>query len=310
MEEKITSEGSIEIDSQSLTLTNIEKKLWKNTNKAQLIAYYKQIAEYILPHLKDRPLSLHIKNLSATAPGFYIKDAEGMAPKFVEIFSTKRKHLKPGKRNQIDYLICNNLPSLIYLINLGIIDLNPWNSTSNNPAEPDVIAIDLDPSDDDFKKVIKTAQAAKEYLDSQKLKAFVKTSGKTGMHIFIPCEGFTYPQARTLAENICEQIHKLVPKITTTEVSIDHRGNKLFVDFSQNDEADTLACAYSVRPAKTPAVSTQLEWNEVNQDLDPTQFTIDTILERLKEKGDLFRELHHKKTKTANSSILKKQLSS
>jgi bifunctional non-homologous end joining protein LigD len=304
IEEKIISEGEINIEGQTLTLTNIEKKLWKDTNKAQLIAYYNQVAEYILPHLKDRPLSLHIKNLSAQAPGFYIKDAEGMAPKYAEIFSTKRKHPKPGKRNQIDYIVCNNLPTLIYLINLGNIDLNPWNSTTKNYTQPDFIAIDLDPSDDDRKKVVRTAKAAKQYLDSKKLTAFVKTSGKTGMHIFVPCEGFSYPQARTLAEHICEEIHRLVPKITTTEVSTSHRGNKLFVDFSQNDEADTLACAYSARPAKSPTVSTPLEWDEVNDDLDPKAFTIESIAERLKDKGDLWKELNSAKIRKANSKIL------
>jgi bifunctional non-homologous end joining protein LigD len=308
LDEKILSEGEIEIDGEKITLTNIEKKLWKNTNKAQLIAYYNSVAEYILPQLKDRPLSLHIKNLSAHAPGFYIKDAEGMAPTYVEIFSTKRKHPKPGKRSTIDYLVCNNLPTLIYLINLGCIDINPWNSRTENPTEPDFIAIDLDPSDEDFKKVIATAKAAKTYFDKHKLKTSVKTSGKTGMHIFVPCKGFSYKTARTLAENICEEIHKLVPKITTIEVEIDRRGNKLFVDFSQNDEADTLASAYSVRPAKNPTVSTPLEWEEVNEDLDPQNLTVENIQKRLSEKGDLFKDLLNEKTQKANSKILKKLL--
>lgn len=308
LDEKILSEGEIEIDCEKITLTNIEKKLWKNTNKAALIAYYNSVAKYILPHLKDRPLSLHIKTISAHAPGFYIKDAEGMAPKYAEIFSTKRKHAKPGKRSTIDYLVCNNLPTLIYLINLGCIDINPWNTRTQNPTEPDFIAIDLDPSDDDFRKVITTAQAAKQYLDGHKLKAFVKTSGKTGMHIFIPCQGFTFPQARKLAEHICIEIHKLVPKITTVEVEIDRRGNKLFVDFSQNDEADTLACAYSVRPSKNPTVSTPLAWEEVNEDLSPEKFTIENTSRRLGEKGDLFYKWLDKRHRVSNSKILKKLL--
>ncbi|MES2456328.1 MAG: non-homologous end-joining DNA ligase [Bacteroidota bacterium] len=304
-EEKIKSEGSIPIDNDIIHLTNIEKKLWKHTNKANLIAYYNSISEYILPHLKNRPLSLHIKNLNANAPGFYIKDMEGLQPDFLDIHTTKRKHKVKGKAEHIDYAVCNNLPALLWLINLGNIDLNPWNSTTQNPGEPDYIAIDLDPSDDDFKKVVKTALAAKDYFDEQKLTTFIKTSGKTGIHIFIPCKGFSFPQARKLAEGICNEIHKRVPMFTTLEVSVDKRGNKLFVDFSLNDEADTLASAYSVRPAKQPTVSTPIEWEELDLKLKPTDFNIGNMPARLESKGELWKDLHNPKIKTANSKILK-----
>ena len=304
-EEKIKSEGTIPIDNEIIQLTNIEKKLWKDTNKANLIAYYNSIAEYILPHLKDRPLSQHIKNINAGAPGFYIKDMEGFQPDFLDIHSTKRKHKAKGKADIIDYAVCNNLSSLLWLVNLGNIDLNPWNSTTKNPEEPDYIAIDLDPSDEDFKKAVKTAMAAKEYFDQNKLIAFIKTSGKTGIHIFIPCKGFSYPQARTLAEHICGEIHRRVPMFTTVEVSIDKRGNKLFVDFSQNDEADTLAAAYSVRPAKQPNVSAPIEWDELDLKLKPTDFNISDMAARLENKGDLWKDLHNTKIKTANSKVLK-----
>ena len=149
------------------------------------------------------------------------------------------------------------------------------------------ITIDLDPSDDDFKKAIKTALASKEYFEENSLTTFIKTSGKTGIHIFIACKGFSYPQARTLAEHICAEIHKCVPMFTTLEVSVDKRGNKLFVGFSQNDHADTLACAYSVRSGKQPTVSTPIDWDEPDLKLKSTDFTIDNIPARLLEKGDI-----------------------
>lgn len=303
-EEKIKSEGSITTEKQTLQLTNIEKKLWKDTNKAHLITYYNNIAEHILTYLKDRPLSLLIKNLSAGAPGFYIKDIEGFQPGFLDIHSTQRKHKVKGKGESIDYAVCNNLPSLLWLVNLGCIDLNPWNSTIKNPGHPDFIAIDLDPSDDDFKKAVKTALAAKEYFDEQQLTSFIKTSGKTGIHLFIPCKGFSFKQARTLAERICAEIYRRIPKITTLEVSVDKRGNKLFVDFSQNDEADTLASAYSVRPAKQPCVSAPIEWGELHLKLKPTDFTIKNMPARLLEKGDLWQNLYDLKVKTKNSIVL------
>jgi len=308
-EEKIKSEGSIVIEKETLHLTNIEKMLWKGFNKAGLIAYYNSVSPYLLPHIKNRPLSLHIKNMSAGAPGFYIKDMEGFEPDFMDIHSTGRKHKVKGKADVIDYAVCNNLPALLWLINLGCIDINPWNSVTSSPDEPDYIAIDLDPSDEDFKKVLKTARAAREYLEENKLTGFVKTSGKTGMHIFIPCKGFSYPQARRLAEHICAEIHKRVPMFTTLEVAVDKRGKKLFVDFSQNDQADTLAALYSVRPAKQPTVSAPIEWDELDSELKPTDFTVENMLVRLQEKGDLWKRIVDPKIRSANTKILQQFIS-
>src|SRR3569833_2770715 len=155
---------------------------------------------------------------------------EGRQPDYLDIFSDERRHKKKGKRDQIDYAVCNNEAALLYLVNLGCIDLNPWNSQIDNPLEPDFIAIDLDPSDEDFGKAIKVAQAAKKLFDQNKLTSLVKTSGKTGIHLFVPCQGFDYPKARTIAEKICNSIADQLPDIATTEVSIDRRGTKLFVD--------------------------------------------------------------------------------
>jgi bifunctional non-homologous end joining protein LigD len=301
---KIESERDFEFAGHTVTINNIEQELWRGITKARLITYYHSICNYMLPHLKGRPLSLHIKQDGANAPGFYIKDMEGHEPDYLAIFSDQRRHKKKGKRDQIDYAVCNNEAALLYLINLGNIDLNPWNSRITNPQEPDFISIDLDPSDEDFGKAIKTAQAAKKIFDQYKLQSFVKTSGKTGIHLFIPCQGFDFKKARTLAEKLCEMICKEVPDIATTEVSIEHRGTKLFVDPSQNDYADTLACAYSVRPHKHPTVSTPLGWKEVKDRLDPGKFTMDTVPDRLEKKGDLFQNLLDKKIQDNNSCIL------
>jgi bifunctional non-homologous end joining protein LigD len=302
----IESERDFEFAGQTVTMSNIGQELWRGITKARLITYYHSMCRYLLPHLKDRPLSLHIKQDGAMAPGFYIKDMEDHEPGYLDIFSDQRRHKKKGKRDQIDYAVCNNEAALLYLINLGNIDLNPWSSRITNPQEPDFISIDLDPSDEDFGKAIKTAQAAKKIFDHYKLQSVVKTSGKTGIHLSLPCQGFSYPQARTLAEKICQQIADEVPDLATTEVTIEHRGTKLFVDPSQNDYADTLAAVYSVRPYKHPTVSTPLEWKEVKDKLDPGKFTMDTVPERLEKKGDLFKDLLNEKTRVANSKVLKK----
>jgi bifunctional non-homologous end joining protein LigD len=303
-EEEITSKGSIPFDGHEVRLHNIEKQLWEGITKGDLIKYYHQVSSYILPYLKNRPLSLHIKNIAPTAPGLYIKDMEGRQPQYAEIFSTKRKHPKKGKRDMIDYIVCNNLATLIYLVDLGCIDLNPWTSRTQRYLTPDFVNVDLDPSDNDFGKAVTVAQAAKEVFDKYKLISFPKTSGKTGIHLFIPCQGFTFPQARKLSQYLCFEIQQLVPTISTTEVSVSKRGDKLFVDPSQNDEADTLACVYSVRPNQVPTVSTPLQWSEISDSLHPTNFTISTIFERLEKKGDLFKDLFEPTFIKKNTKIL------
>jgi bifunctional non-homologous end joining protein LigD len=306
LNKRIESERDFEFAGQTVTMSNIGEELWHGITKARLITYYHGICSYLLPQLKDRPLSLHIKQDGAHAPGFYIKDMEGHEPDYLDIFTDQRRHKKKGKRDQIDYAVCNNEAALLYLINLGNIDLNPWSTRLTSIQEPDFISIDLDPSDEDFGKAIKTAQAAKKVFDQYQLQSLVKTSGKTGIHLFLPCQGFTFPQSRMLAEKLCQQIAEEVPDIATTEVTIEHRGNKLFVDPSQNDYADTLAAAYSVRPYKHPTVSTPLDWKEVKEKLDPGKFTMDTVPERLEKKGDLFKDLLNEKMRTANTKALLK----
>lgn len=303
--EVIRNEDEVEIEDCKVRLHNVDRELWKGVTKAHLIQYYVNIAPYLMPHIKDRPLSLHVKLKGPYAPGVYIKDMEGREPACASVFKTPRKHPKPGMRDIIDYLVCNNTPTLLYTINLGCIDVNPWTSTTHHPMTPDHIVIDLDPSDNEFSKAIEAARAAKEFFDKHQLKAFPKTSGKTGIHLYLPCSAFTFTQARHIAENICNEIHALVPSTTTTEVTIADRGNKLYLDPNQNDYADTIAAAYSIRPAHRPTVSTPLTWREVNATLDPTEFNIHNMLKRIGKNGELFEGSLDQAVKVANDKRLK-----
>jgi bifunctional non-homologous end joining protein LigD len=303
--QKIEQEEQFSFGDCKMIINNIERKIWKDITKADLIQYYHSVSDYILPHIKDRPQSLHIKLINANAPGFYIKDMEGREPECASIFTVDRKHKAAGKRAKIDYLVANNEATLLYMINLGCIDINPWTSRVSAPHNPDYIIIDLDPSDEEFKKAIETAIAAKEFFDSKKLRAFIKTSGKTGMHLYLPCRDFDFRQARAIAENICNAIHELVPEFTTTAVNISSRGNKLYIDPNQNDFADTVAAPYAARPFHHPSVSTPLDWKEVKLSLDPLQFDIQTIVARIRKKGDLFGDVMDKKIAVANSKVLK-----
>jgi bifunctional non-homologous end joining protein LigD len=302
--QQISHRDTVTIGECSIEVYDIDRVIWKGVTKMQLLQYYHSVHRYLQPHIAGRPQSLHIKPVNANAPGFYIKDMESRQPDCGEIFTVPRKHKKPGKRNHIDYLVCNNEATLLYMINLGCIDINPWMSTIHTPEEPDFIVIDLDPSDEDFKKAIEAGIAAKQVLDTYKIRAFLKTSGKTGLHIYLPCRGFSFPQARTIAESICKMINQSVPEITTTQISVTHRGNKLYLDPNQNDYADTVAAPYSARPYKIPAVSTPLEWKELNRKLDPAAFTIHTIAKRLEKKGDLFSEVLSEKIALKNRKPL------
>ena len=302
--QEINSRDTAVIDGKKIELTNVERHIWKGIPKATLIEYYHSVSKYILPHIRHRPQSMHLKTIGATRPGFYIKDMEGHGPDWIETFQVQRKHRKPGKRDLIDYLVCNDEATLLYMINLGCIDINPWTSTTMRPGEPDFIVIDLDPSDDDFKKVITTAQAAEQHFRELKLKSFVKTSGKSGMHLFLPVRGIDFKQARGIAIRLCEEIHQLVPTITTTEVSVSHRGTKLYIDPNQNDDADTIAAVYSARPWHLPTVSTPLDWKEVKESLHPSDFTIDTILKRIEKKGELFAAVIDSKIAIENQKKL------
>ncbi len=304
----VTSKDTIDIDDCTIELTNVEKQIWNGVSKADLITYYNTMADYILPHLHNRPLSLLLKPYGTTKPGVYIKDMEGRQPSCAEIFSVKRKHAKQDKGDVIHYLVCNNKATLLYVINLGCIDINPWTSVITDYLHPNYIIVDLDPSDSDFKKVIDTALAAKKVFDTMKLKSFPKTSGKTGMHLFIPCKGFTFAEARTIALKLCQQIQELVPDISTVENTIAKRGNKVFIDYNQNDEGDTVAAPYSVRPGKQPTVSAPLDWKEVNNKLSIENFNMSNIFERIKKKGDLFAEVMNEKIALVNSKVLEKLL--
>lgn len=301
-------ETSIDIDGCTIPLSDVDRQVWKGVTKADLINYYHQVAPFLLPHLKDRPLSLHIKPNGATAPGLYIKDMEGRGPECAEIFVDKRRHAKAGKRNTIDYLVCNNEATLLYLIDLGCIDINPWMSRTEHPTIPDFINIDLDPTGDDFSKVIDTALAAKQVLEKLRLKSFIKTSGKTGMHIYIPIVGISNEAARRYSDELGKMINVIVPRISTIEISKGLRGDKVLIDPSQNDYADTLASAYSARPYHLPTVSTPLQWKEIKASLDPHDFTIKTILKRLGKKGDLFAGTLNARIAKVNASLLSKGL--
>jgi len=276
----------ITINGQVLRLTNLDKIYWPDEGytKGDVINFYYRMAPYILPYLKDRPQSLYRTPNGITKKGFYQKDVSSFAPDWVETYriaaEEKEKH----------YLLCQNEETLVYMANLGCIEINPWLSRVQRPEFPDYLVIDLDPLEIDFAKVIETAQAVHAVLTKAQIPGFPKTSGATGLHIYIPLGAkYEFEIAREFARLIATLVHHEVPGFTSLERSPKKRKQKVYLDFLQNRSGQTLASVYSLRPREGATVSTPLRWEEIKPGLDPRDFTIKTIHRRLQKTGDLFK---------------------
>lgn len=278
------------IGKQELKLTNQNKIYFPDDDitKGDVIAYYQSISQYILPHLKARPQSMNrfpngIKGLS-----FFQKDASDETPDWVET----QKVFSESSDKYINYIICNDKATLAYLNNLGCIELNVWTSKIQKADNPDYLVLDLDPSEkNSFDDVIETALAVKEVLDLAGIEGYPKTSGSSGIHIYIPTNGkYSYEQVKDFGHLLMQMVQQKLPELTTLERSLQKRDkDKIYLDYLQNRRGQTLASVYSLRPKKSAPVSMPLEWAEVKRGLQPTDFNIYNALNRITEKGDLFK---------------------
>lgn len=283
---KQSGSQEIEIEGKVLKLTHLDKLFWpeEKFTKGDLINYYLEVAPYILKYLQDRPESLHRFPNGINGNSFYQKNIDGLAPDWADTVA-----IRSEEKKEINYFLCNNLPSLIYLINLGCIELNPWNSRNPKLDYPDYLVIDLDPLEIDFDFVLKTALAAKKILSGLGIKSYPKSSGATGLHIYIPLGAkYSYEQAKNFARILVNLIHEETADFTSVERLPAKRVGKVYLDYLQNVKGQTLASAYSVRPKPKATVSTPLTWNEVQEGFLPENFTINNIISRLKKVGDLF----------------------
>jgi bifunctional non-homologous end joining protein LigD len=315
--EAVISQQTFDVEGKAFQLINTEKDYWAGITKGQVLLYYASIAEYILPYLKDRPLGLNVVKEWAGGENEFVRNSEGLYPSWVTIFKTNRRIKKKDKVGDIDWVICNDIATLLYLVNLGALDLHPWAARKQKAGYPDYLVIDLDPPDrdkqeknskvreTDRKNLIKTALACKKVFDKYGLITFIKTSGKYGLHIFIPCSGISYDISRSIVEALALEIHKAVPMITTLSASTEHRNGKIYIDPSQNDYSDRVAVAYCIRAHKQPTVSVPLQWEEINETLDVRKFRFDTVLKRLEETGDPFKDLLNGSIQKKNGKLVK-----
>lgn len=288
-EEEASNDRVLRIGGHEVKLTNQRKVYWPDAGltKGDLVAYYDRMHRWILPYLKDRPQSLKRNPGGITDPGFYQKDAGEDTPAWVRTEPVPSK----SRGKTIDYIVCNDRATLLYLANLGCIELNPWTSRLGHLDRPDHLVIDLDPGERSrFDHVVEAALATKVVLDEIGAAGWCKTSGATGLHVYIPTRArYTYTELAPFAEQLAHRVAALLPRTTTVERPIDRRQGRLYVDHLQNRQGQTLACAYSVRPMAGATVSTPLAWKEVVPGLDRTRFTLRTVPARVEQVGDLFK---------------------
>ncbi len=278
----------IKIKGKQLELTNLEKVYFPSDKftKGDLIEYYRSVKKYILPYLKDRPENMNRHPNGINGDNFYQKDVDHQGPSWLRTAPVHSE--STGKI--VRYLVCDDEAALVYMANLGCIEINTWHSRVGSPMHPDYCLIDLDPEAISFDHVVETAQVVHGILEKAKIKSFVKTTGKRGIHILIPLSAkYSYSQSRDLAHMIVQIANRELPAITSLKRHPAERQGKVYLDYLQNAKGQTMAAPYCVRPKAGMPVSTPLEWAEVKHTLDPSHFTVKNILHRLEAKGDLLK---------------------
>jgi bifunctional non-homologous end joining protein LigD len=287
--------------------SNVDKLFWPDEGimKGDLLSYYQRIAPVVLPHVKDRPFTMKRYPDGWQGKFFFQKDAPRGMPEWIptaSIVVTTRD--RPRQRRRIDAPLVNDELALLWMVNMACIDLNTWYSRIDKPERPDWVLFDLDPSPDvGFAETIEVALLVKEALDALELESVVKTSGSEGIHILVPiARRHTYADTREFSAIIGNALARTHRGLVTTEWSKAKRRGVL-IDSNQNGEGKTIASAYSVRPKAGAPVSTPLRWDEVNESLDPSAFTMEEVLRRVEKHGDLFEDVL--KTKQSLTAALK-----
>jgi bifunctional non-homologous end joining protein LigD len=275
-----------------LQLSNLDKLFWpeEGITKGDLLSYYREIAPALLPHLRDRPFTMKRYPDGWQGDHFFQKDAPSHMPDWIPtrpfVVSTRDA---PRKRRQIRVPLVNDELALLWMVNMGCIDMNTWYSRIDKPDRPDFVLFDLDPSADvGFKEAVEVAHLVREALAALDLESYAKTSGADGMHVLLPiARRYTYAETREFAEIVAGAIARSHRGLVTTEWSKQRRRGVL-IDANQNGEGKTIASVYSVRPRPGAPVSTPLSWDELTTDLDPRDFTMEVVLARVAREGDLF----------------------
>lgn len=274
------------INGHDIRFNNLDKIYFPavNITKRDVINYYYQVAPYMLPYMKDRPQTLIRYPNGIDGESFYQKDVTGKVPAWIEQFPYSSE--RGGDRN---FLVCTDEASLLYIASIGGIEMHPWSSRAQKPDHPDWCIIDLDPDRNSFDQVVEAANVTREVLQAIEVPCYCKTSGSTGLHIYIPFGAkYTYEESKEFARKVVKIVHAQIPGYTSIERLTGKRQGKMYLDFLQNRPQATLAAPYSLRPKPTATVSMPLHWEEVKKGLKIGNFTILNAVARLMDTGDIF----------------------
>jgi bifunctional non-homologous end joining protein LigD len=276
------------VDGHELKFPNLSKVYWPDEGytKRDMLNYYYQAAPYMLPYYKDRPQTLNRFPNGIKGKSFYQKDVTGKVPEWIE----KYQYYSEADQREKNFMVCTDEASLLYIAALGCIEMNAWSSRKHSPDNPDWCIIDLDPDKNPFEQVIETALVTKKVLDAIDVPSYCKTSGSTGLHIYIPFGAkYTYEDSKEFGRTVTKIIQAKLPEFTSVERLTSNRKGKIYLDFLQNRPQATVAGPYSLRPKPGAPVSMPLHWEEVKKGLKMTDFNISNAIPRLKEQGDIFK---------------------
>jgi len=276
---------------RQVRLTNLSKPFWPRLGitKRDLLQYYASIASALLPHLRDRAMVMKRYPNGASGEFFFMKRAPKPRPGWIEICL-----ISHSSGNIIDFPIIQDLPSLLWVVNLGCIDLNQWYARCDDVDRPDYLHFDLDPVPGaSFERVTETALAVRETLDALKMPALAKTTGSKGIHVYVPIvRGPTQKEVWYVAKEIARILESTYPKLITAEYKIAKRPRgRVLVDYNQNAWGRTLASVYSARPSRKASVSTPVTWREIETGIAIEDFRIDNVPARVSKIGDLWKPM-------------------
>jgi bifunctional non-homologous end joining protein LigD len=293
---------TLDVEGRAVTITNPDKVFYPETGmtKAEVIDYYIRVAPALLPHLKDRPLSLKRYPHGVGVSYFYQKEAPPTRPDWV-----RTTPVWSGERNaDINYVVCDDLPTLVWLANAADLEMHTFMHRAKDLERPTQVAFDLDPGEGaDAITCGKVAFLLKEQLDHLGLKSFVKVSGSKGVQMHVPVNGkLSYEETKVLSRHLAVTLQRDHPKLVTALMKKELRRGKVFIDWSQNDPHKTTVCVYSLRGVPIPSVAAPLQWKELEKAVDSgkpqaLRFTPEQVLKRTAKMGDLFAEVETLKQK-------------
>jgi bifunctional non-homologous end joining protein LigD len=293
---KVPSAGSakVRVEAKEVQLTNLDKPFWPDlgVTKGDLIQYYADVAPLLLPHIRDRAMVMKRYPHGAAGDFFFMKRAPEPRPAWI-----RTCRIDHDSGNVIDFPVIDDLPSLLWVINLGCIDLNQWYATCDDVDRPDYLHFDLDPGSATWEQVLESARILHDALTTLKMPAYAKTTGSKGIHVYVPIvRGPAQKDVWTFAKALAQELAGRHPKLMTSEYKVAKRPKgRVLLDYNQNAWGRTLASVYSVRPHPRACVSTPLEWKEVDRGVRIEDFRIDNVRARFKKTGDLYKPLLLKK---------------